>query len=112
MPSNAISSGLRLALAASAMTLLAACATSGNAVRRELPPLPSYVQRVETPDPKSGEPALLVAARERAAKAHANCIIESTANWYGRVRAAYAEELSSDDIDREVAAACSGSAKK
>jgi len=105
-------STLRTAIAASILTLLAGCSTSGSALNRELPGLPSYVRRVDTPDPRAGESALIVAARERAAKARANCIIESTSEWYGRVRASYAGRLSPEAIDRGATAACGDTPKK
>lgn len=94
-----------VALALLCAISLGAC-SSTDSLNRELPALPSYVKRVDTPEPKAGEAAIVVAARERAAKAQANCIIESASQWYSRVRETYADELSPSDIEKEAAAAC------
>lgn len=41
-------------------------------------------------EPKKGEQALVVAARERAGRQRANATITSFRNWYGSVRENYA----------------------
>jgi len=70
---------------------LTGCAGSNNAVlRRDLPDPPAWVEPVVTPDPKPGDDALAVAARERAAKAQANSRITEFKGWYLSVRDGYA----------------------
>lgn len=76
------------------MTLpLAACAGSGSGlgevVRRDLPAAPAYLHPVAVPDPKPGENAVTVAARERAGRLKANTIIRNARVQWERLRAAY-----------------------
>lgn len=73
------------------MTLmLSACAGSGSAVlERSLPASPEWVAPVDTPEPRAGEDTLVIAARERAAKAAANHRLIEFAGWYEGVRADY-----------------------
>lgn len=72
------------------MLMLSGCAGSGSAVlTRSLPQSPDWVEPVTTPEPRAGEDALVIAARERAAKAAANNKISEFKNWYEGVRADY-----------------------
>jgi hypothetical protein len=56
---------------------------------RNLPANPGFAQPVSVPDPKAGESAIAVAARERAARKRANGIIANFRAWYGGVRKSY-----------------------
>ena len=58
-------------------------------VRRDLPAAPGYLAPVLVPDPKPGENAVNVAARERAGRLKANGIIRTTRQQWDRLRAAY-----------------------
>ena len=73
--------------------LLAACAGSGSGlrdvVRRDLPVPPGYLAPVLVPDPKAGENAVNVAARERAGRLKANTIIKNARAQWDRLRAVY-----------------------
>ena len=76
------------------MTLpLVACAGSGSAIkdviRRDLPAAPAYLAPVAVPEPKAGEHALTVVARERAGRLKANTIIRNARTQWERLRAAY-----------------------
>ena len=76
------------------MTLpLAACAGSGSGlkevIRRDLPAAPAYLQPVSVLEPRAGENALSVAARERAGRLKANTIIRNARTQWEKVRAAY-----------------------
>lgn len=105
-------SPLALAAALSLGTLLSACQTSGSAqLARALPPAPGYVRTVTTPDPKAGEDALVVAARERLGKAQANCIIRNFSDWYERVREVYAKGEDGSALAKEAVAKCGAPAK-
>jgi hypothetical protein len=80
-------------LALSIPLLLAACAGSGSTlrevVRRDLPAAPAYLQPVAAPDPKAGEDAVAVAARERAGRLKANRIIRNARVQWEKLRKAY-----------------------
>ena len=73
--------------------LLTGCAGSGSNLRevisRELPPAPAYLQPVTVPEPRKGENAIGVAARERAGRLKANSIITSARAQWERLRAEY-----------------------
>ena len=56
-------------------------------MRRDLPAAPGYLAPVLVPDPKPGENAINVAARERAGRLKANTIIATRLQW-DRLRAA------------------------
>ena len=75
------------------MLLLAGCAGSGSGVReivrRDLPAAPAYLNPVLVPEPKAGEGALEVAARERAGRLKANTIIRSARAQWERLRKTY-----------------------
>jgi hypothetical protein len=75
------------------MLLLAACAGSGSqlreVVRRDLPAAPAYLAPVAVADPKAGESAVAVAARERAGRLKANSIIRNARAQWDKLRAAY-----------------------
>lgn len=73
--------------------MLAACVSSGSApAQRDLPPAPSFAKTIIVADPREGEPAVLVAARERAGRVAANRVITAFRDWYGDVRRDYAGE--------------------
>jgi len=76
------------------ISLTTACTTPNSTadVSRQLPALPEWVAPVTTPEPKKGEELLVVAVRERLAKAQANRRLEETRNWYEQIRSAYAGE--------------------
>jgi hypothetical protein len=81
-------------LAVCLMTTLSGCVTSGSApvpVARHLPAPPSYAKPVEVAEPKRGDDALLVAARERAGRKQANSRLTAFRNWYEDVRTSYEE---------------------
>jgi hypothetical protein len=75
------------------MTLLAGCAGSSSGVReivrRELPPAPAYMQPVAVPEPRTGENAVVVAARERAGRLKANTIISNARVQWEKLRKTY-----------------------
>jgi hypothetical protein len=75
------------------MLLLAGCAGSGSqlreVVRRDLPAAPAYLAPVAVAEPKAGEGALAVAARERAGRLKANHIIRNARAQWDKLRAAY-----------------------
>jgi hypothetical protein len=75
------------------MLLLAACAGSGSqlreVVRRDLPAAPAYLLPVAVAQPKTGENAVVVAARERAGRLKANSIIRNARAQWDKLRAAY-----------------------
>ena len=84
----------RRAALALLMTLpLAACAGSGSGLKdvihRDLPAAPAYLRPVAVPEPKAGENALSVAARERAGRLKANTVIRSARAQWEKLRAAY-----------------------
>jgi hypothetical protein len=58
-------------------------------VRRELPAAPAYLAPVRVPEPKAGENAVNVAARERAGRLEANSIIRNARIQWDKLRAAY-----------------------
>lgn len=58
-------------------------------ISRELPKEPRFLQTSEVQDPKAGESAIAVAARERAGRKRANATIIQMRTWYGRVRKSY-----------------------
>ncbi len=73
--------------------LLTACAGSGSqlreVVRRDLPAAPAYLSPVAVTDPRAGESAVAVAARERAGRLKANTIIRNARAQWDKLRAAY-----------------------
>jgi hypothetical protein len=72
-------------------TMFAGCVSSGEPpVQRELPAVPAFARPVAVPDPRPGEPALAVAARERAGRLQANRVITGFRGWYEQVLAGYA----------------------
>jgi hypothetical protein len=98
---------LRLAIAALVLGTLSACNTSGDRqLARSLPAAPSYARPVLTQDPKAGEDALIVAARERMGRAQANCVITNFRDWYDRVRADYAAGGDASGFTKEAEAVC------
>jgi len=56
---------------------------------RDLPAAPGYLAPVAVPDPKAGENAVNVAARERAGRLKANSIIRNARKQWDTLRAAY-----------------------
>jgi hypothetical protein len=79
-------------LALSILLLLTACAGSGSlreVVRRDLPAAPAYLSPVAVAQPKAGESAVAVAARERAGRLKANTIIRNARVQWDKLRAAY-----------------------
>ena len=77
------------------MLLLAGCAGSGSQLRevvsRDLPVAPAYLQPVAMPEPRAGESAVAVAARERAGRLKANTIIRNARAQWEKLRKAYAK---------------------
>ena len=73
--------------------LLAACAGSGSelkdVIRRDLPAAPAYLRPVAVLEPKAGENAVSVAARERAGRLKANTVIRNARAQWEKLRAAY-----------------------
>ena len=80
-------------LALSIPLMLTACAGSGSqlreVVRRDLPAAPAYLSPVPVAEPRVGESAVAVAARERAGRLKANTIIRSARVQWDKLRAAY-----------------------
>jgi hypothetical protein len=80
-------------LALSIPLLLTACAGSGSQlreiVRRDLPAAPAYLSPVAVAEPRAGESAVAVAARERAGRLKANTIIRNARTQWDKLRAAY-----------------------
>lgn len=71
--------------------MLGACETSGSGgERRSLPPKPSYARGVTVKDPEKGEPAVAVAARERAGRLENQRRLENFGSWYDQVRNGFA----------------------
>ncbi len=83
----------RSGLALLTMLPLAACAGSGSGIKdvitRDLPAAPAYLAPVAVLEPKAGENALTVAARERAGRLKANTIIRNARRQWEDLRAAY-----------------------
>ena len=77
------------------MLLLAGCAGSGSQLRdvvsRDLPVAPAYLQPVAMPEPRAGENAVAVAARERAGRLKANTIIRNARAQWEKLRRTYAK---------------------
>jgi hypothetical protein len=87
--------------------LLGACQTAGQKVLvRNLPPAPAYAQPVLVTDPRVGDDALVVAARERLGRVQANCVISHFRDWYDRVRQVYSEGGDQSAMTTEVEAVC------
>jgi len=90
---KSLRSGLPAIAALSIPLLLTGCAGSGSGlkdvIRRDLPAAPAYLVPVPVPDPKAGENAVNVAARERAGRLKANAIIRNARVQWDRLRAAY-----------------------
>lgn len=81
---------LRLLSAASLLATLAACGSAGKLeVRRSLPASPGFSKQATVPDPKPGEPAVVVISRERAGRKRANATIQSWEKWYGELQRQY-----------------------
>lgn len=72
--------------AASATLTLAGCATSGSVTTVNLPSWPAHCVPAEVADPRTGEPAVAVAARERAARFENARRLESCGEWYDSIR--------------------------
>lgn len=72
---------------------LGACAGSGSqlrdVVRRDIPAAPAYLQPVVVLEPRVGENAVAVAARERAGRLKANSIIRNARAQWEKLRAVY-----------------------
>jgi hypothetical protein len=60
-----------------------------DVIHRDLPAAPAYLRPVAVPEPKAGENALSVAARERAGRLKANTVIRSARAQWEKLRAAY-----------------------
>ena len=60
-------------------------------VRRDLPAAPAYMQPVAVLEPKAGENAVNVAARERAVRLKANAIIRNARAQWEKLRRTYAK---------------------
>lgn len=73
---------------------LAGCAASNSpkGVTRDLPQRPTWTEPVKVANPKTGENAIAVAARERAGRIEANSVITHFGEWYDSVRAGYRGE--------------------
>ena len=75
------------------LPLLAGCAGSGSGaravVRRDLPAPPTYLAPVAVAEPKVGEDAVAVAARERAGRLKANSIIRNARAQWEKLRKTY-----------------------
>jgi len=75
------------------LPLLASCAGSSSdvraVVRRDLPAPPAYLAPVAVPEPKIGENAVAVAARERAGRLKANSIIRNARAQWEKLRKTY-----------------------
>jgi hypothetical protein len=73
--------------------LLASCSGSSSGlkeiVRRDLPAPPAYLRPEIVPEPKAGERAVSVAARERAGRLKANGIIRNARAQWERMRKLY-----------------------
>ena len=86
----------RTATLAACLTLtLSACATSADVsvIRPQLPAPPDWAKAVSATEPKTGEDALVVAARERGGRIRANAVITNFHGWYESVRAGYAGDV-------------------
>ncbi|GEC15888.1 hypothetical protein NWI01_17800 [Nitrobacter winogradskyi] len=84
---------LLLISAFSASLMLGGCASRGiEPLARNLPATPAFAKTVSVPDPKAGESAIAVAARERAGRKRANTTILNFRKWYGGVREAYGNQ--------------------
>ena len=72
--------------------MLSGCARSVDPVviRPQLPAPPDWAKAVSVTEPKTGEDALVVAARERGGRIRANAVITNFHGWYESVRAGYA----------------------
>ena len=75
------------------LPLLAGCAGSGSGVRavvsRDLPAAPAYLAPVAVAEPRIGENAVAVAARERAGRLKANRIIRNARAQWEKLRKTY-----------------------
>ncbi len=73
--------------------LSSACSTLPGEppVARQLPAEPDFARPVKIADPRPGESAIVVAARERAGRLQANRVIEAFRGFYSSVRASYAQ---------------------
>jgi hypothetical protein len=75
------------------MLLLTGCAGSGSGVReivrRDLPAAPGYLAPVIVVEPRVGENAVAVAARERAGRLKANTIIRNARAQWEKLRKTY-----------------------
>jgi hypothetical protein len=97
----------RILVLAAVAASLGGCMGAGQKVLvRNLPPAPAYAQPVLVADPRVGDDALVVAARERLGRVQANCVITHFRDWYARVRQAYAEGGDQSPMVAEVEAVC------
>lgn len=71
------------------MVTLGACASGREPIARNLPAAPGFAQPVSVAEPRKGESAIAVAARERAGRKRANGVIVNMKAWYGQVRTSY-----------------------
>jgi hypothetical protein len=71
---------------------LTGCAASGEPpTARVLPPAPDFAKPADVAQPRKGESAVNVAARERAGRIAANNRIKAFRDWYEGVREDYAK---------------------
>lgn len=85
-------SALQLIAALSVLTTCGACAQSvAVQAPRQLPAAPDFARPVSVPEPREGESAIVIAARERAGRQRANGIIRGVVTWYEQVRSSYGE---------------------
>lgn len=70
---------------------LGACANAParEPLTRQLPAEPAFAREVNVPDPREGEPEILVAQRERQGRKQANTVIRKFRDWYAGVRQSY-----------------------
>jgi hypothetical protein len=79
-------------LAVLAATTLSACSTYAEPpTARALPPAPDFAKPADVAQPRKGESAVNVAARERAGRIAANGRIKAFRDWYEGVREDYAK---------------------
>lgn len=98
---------MRILAVAAIAASLGACQTTGQKVLvRNLPPAPAYARPVPVADPRVGDDALVVAARERLGRVQANCVITHFRDWYERVRQSYTEGGDQSPLVSEVEAVC------
>jgi hypothetical protein len=72
--------------------IVAGCSTSAERqpLARQLPPPPAFAEPVVVADPRTGESAVAVAARERAGRVAANSRLRAFVVWYEGVKKDFA----------------------